>query len=49
MYKVMKEVEIGQKNEDFSWFGNLCSIVDRRLVAVLGVTVMVKIFQTQYR
>ena len=50
MYKVMKEVESGQKQEDFSWFGmrSVCSILDRRLAAVLGITVMVKNFQTQH-
>ena len=47
-YQVMKEVESGQKKEDFSWFGlrSVCSILDRRLAAVLGITVMVKIFHS---
>ena len=42
--KVMKEVECGRKNCDFSW-STIKSIADRRLVAVLGVTLMVKIVE----
>ena len=40
--KVMKQVESGGKNCDFSWL-TVKSLADRRLVAVLGVTLMVKI------
>ena len=42
--KVMKEVESGRKNCDFSW-STIKSIADRRLVAVLGVNLMVKIVE----
>ena len=38
----MKEVEREQKKEDFSWWRSLRSLTGRRLVAVLGITVMVR-------
>ena len=42
--KVMKQVESGGKNCDFSWL-TVKSLADRRLVAVLGVNLMVKIVE----
>ena len=40
--KVMKEVVREQKKEDFTWWSSIRSLTDRRLVAVLGITLMVR-------
>merc|ERR1719239_644821 len=37
----MKEVVREQKKEDFTWWSSIRSLTDRRLVAVLGITLMV--------
>ena len=41
--KVVKEVEKAGEENNFSWLKTVCSIADRRLVSVLGVTIMVMI------
>ena len=39
----MKEVEKAGEEKNFSWMETVRSIADRRLVSVLGITVMVMI------
>ena len=41
--KVVKEVEKAGEEKNFSWLKTVRSIADRRLVSVLGITVMVMI------
>ena len=41
--KVVKEVEKAGEEKNFSWMETVRSIADRRLVSVLGITVMVMI------
>ena len=45
--KVVKEVEKAGEEKNFSWMETVRSIADRRLVSVLGITVMVMIISRE--
>ena len=45
--KVVKEVEKAGEEKNFSWMKTVRSIADRRLVSVLGITVMVMIISRE--
>ena len=45
--KVVKEVEKAEEENNFSWMKTVRSIADRRLVSVLGITVMVMIISRE--
>ena len=45
--KVVKEVEKAEEEKNFSYLKTVRSIVDRRLVSVLGITVMVMIISRE--